>query len=649
MTDGLGSAGYVYNQLSQMTSESRTFAGVGTFNLSYGYNLAAQLTAITDHFGAQVGYVHDTAGRVITVTGTNFGSVSTYASNIQYRASGAMESMDYGNSRSLSMTYNTRLQPASFLAPGVMSKTYDYQADGRLKFSHDVLNPQFDRSYAYDHAARISEGLSGAEARNEGTTNLRPYKESFVYDVFGHLTQRPVNKVWSGQGGAFSPATQTYVNNKNSVWQYDAAGNLTDTGPVDYTIDAAGQTSRSVSVTSFPPDGEPVDVYGSMMDLTQSFDGDGLAVKKLGVETLLHSDPAENETTTRTTHLVRSSVLGGKVVSEIGSESEQRGFVYLEGEVLALQYRTTQTVNWEHRDPGNASIRMTSSNGGVFNDGTGELDPLGNDAGPTNTVTPLSPRLWKLTVYPGFGGAGMDGATQCNVDGRMTNCSSAFGYVAAGAGTVQQGPGFYGDFVIVNHEPSIDSRDHFSQSVYYLGFPQNPTPQTAPTGNIGQNVAGLLTGKCGEFVQSLYKQAAGMYPHMELRSQTFNLLDVFNTINSRPGAIVIEPVVVDGRRAGGTISGRMGDTANPATIHLLPVTYFNVLPASGRRYAEYSYAIRAIHETFHLAGYNDYGLAQAVHKLTGAPGLPKEGSDSFAFSDYWNDVLRSKCPEPKKP
>lgn len=103
-----------------------------------------------------------------------------------------------------------------------MSKIYDYQSDGRLKFSHDLLNPQLDRSYGHDHAGRITEALSGAEARNEGPTNSRPYQQSFVYDPLGHLTARPVNKVWSGQGGPFAPTPQTYVNERNTSWGYDA-------------------------------------------------------------------------------------------------------------------------------------------------------------------------------------------------------------------------------------------------------------------------------------------------------------------------------------------------------------------------------------------------------------------------------------------
>src|SRR5207237_3424775 len=48
MSDGLGSTSYNYNQLSQMTSESRTFTNVGTFPLSYDYNYAGELKKITD-------------------------------------------------------------------------------------------------------------------------------------------------------------------------------------------------------------------------------------------------------------------------------------------------------------------------------------------------------------------------------------------------------------------------------------------------------------------------------------------------------------------------------------------------------------------------------------------------------------------------
>src|SRR5207248_88240 len=52
MTDGLGSKTYAYNQLSQMTSETRAFASVGSYTLSYDYNLAGELKSLTDPFGS---------------------------------------------------------------------------------------------------------------------------------------------------------------------------------------------------------------------------------------------------------------------------------------------------------------------------------------------------------------------------------------------------------------------------------------------------------------------------------------------------------------------------------------------------------------------------------------------------------------------
>src|SRR5437763_1278934 len=76
MNDGLGSASYSYNQMSQMTSETRTFNGVGTYSLSYGYNLAGELTSISDPWSKTVNYSMDSDGRLNSVTGSCFGSVS---------------------------------------------------------------------------------------------------------------------------------------------------------------------------------------------------------------------------------------------------------------------------------------------------------------------------------------------------------------------------------------------------------------------------------------------------------------------------------------------------------------------------------------------------------------------------------------------
>lgn len=59
MSDGLGSVSYSYNQLSQMTSETRTFTGLAPLTLSYDYNLAGQLKRITDPTNMTINYGFD--------------------------------------------------------------------------------------------------------------------------------------------------------------------------------------------------------------------------------------------------------------------------------------------------------------------------------------------------------------------------------------------------------------------------------------------------------------------------------------------------------------------------------------------------------------------------------------------------------------
>ena len=186
MTDGLGSVTYTRNQLSQLTAETRTFTGVGSFTVNYGYNLAGLLTSVTDPFGAQVGYTHDSVGRTTAVTGSNFASVSTYASGLQYRAWGALKSLNYGNAKTMAMTYDANLRAATYEIPGLMKKSYQYYNDGRLRFTQDQLitNSKFDRLYRYDHLGRTTMGLTGLEAREQGTTNDRPYKETMAYDAW---------------------------------------------------------------------------------------------------------------------------------------------------------------------------------------------------------------------------------------------------------------------------------------------------------------------------------------------------------------------------------------------------------------------------------------------------------------------------------
>lgn len=395
MTDGRGSVSYAYNQLSRMTSETRTFTGLSNYTVGYDYNLAGQLKSITDPAGATINYALDSAGRLSAVTGSSFGGVTTYASGAQFRAWGGLKHLNYGNSRVMDAGYNTRMQASSFTLPGVMSKSYSYHADGQLSFSSDASDHRFDRSYSYDHAARITQAFSGAEARGEPATNNRPYKQTFSYDGFGHLANRN-SHIWPD----FYPSSDTYVNNRRSWWSYDAAGNLLGSDDAAYAYDAVGSI---VTVSTYEPESTT----------TRSLDGYGQQVKTVAST----YDENTESWSTLTKYYVRSTVLG-KVITELDQNgAKQRTFVYAGSQMLATQdvipFYGSQGVTWEHRDPSNATFRTTMVNGDVS--AYAELDPTGADAGLAAPIVlpdpPDESNGGSHLPYPSFGSPRRPGTT----------------------------------------------------------------------------------------------------------------------------------------------------------------------------------------------------------------------------------------------
>lgn len=269
MIDGLGSATYVYNSLSRITSETRNITGASpsSYTISYQYNLAGQLTSINDPNNNTINYARDLIGRTSAITGTAISGVSTYISSMSYRAWGAAKQVNYGNGKTLNATYNDRLKAETFQISGLMSKTYEYYNDGTLKFSSEALDHRFDRLYRWDHVSRIKEALSGAEARGEGATTNRPYKQLFSYDAIGHLTQRSRYRWFLGP----DTSSDSYTNNRHDpvgqLWQYDADGNTVSMPGTGYVYDASG---RIVTMTSGIPG-----------TATLSWDGDGRKVKSV--------------------------------------------------------------------------------------------------------------------------------------------------------------------------------------------------------------------------------------------------------------------------------------------------------------------------------------------------------------------------------
>ena len=379
LTDGTGIRTYQYNQLSQLTSEIRQFAGLaGNFTLSYEYNLAGALKAFTDHAGSRVNYAFNNAGMLTAVTGSGAHSIPTYMSNIAYRAWGGIKDLDFGNGAHQHLNFNSRLQNSSMsLSNGTVNAnwTFNYHADGKIQKVTDSQNPIFDRAFDYDHIGRLQEVRTGSEARG-GSTPDGPFKQTYTYDVWENTTARGY-RIWSG---SMQSESTTFTNNKRQYWLYDAEGNVNTDSDANYGYDAAGRQNHfnSHATVGGWPTQHP---QQSAMEILQTFDGNSTPVKKTTITRSEYNVGEDIEILEDTTHVyyLHSSVLG-KVIAELDQTGYKcLGYVFAGGMQIATQYV------WNPGNGYDVSVTTTSpATGSEYMVGgpdliRKELDPFGTD------------------------------------------------------------------------------------------------------------------------------------------------------------------------------------------------------------------------------------------------------------------------------
>ncbi len=407
MTDGAGTVTYSYDELSRMTAEIRQFADSmpnaplpgNRFKLEYSYNLSGRLKSYKDPFGQEINRTFDRSGKLTDITGTSFGGVTSYADNAEYRAWGGLKKADYGSGMNVALDYNNRLRTSGYNLKNasqnaIIDKAYNYNPDGRLKYMQDLLNPNFDRLNTYNSIGSIREGKSGAEARggtvpvDEQKFNL-PYRQSYSFDVFGHLTESN-NLHWGERSWAGQSFNKSYAYSNNRLqqagWTYDEdgrnTGSTTDTDAVNKTFEAAGKQVRALS---------------QYVDSRTVYDGNGAEIKRQ--TDMLNSEETGWEAQP-TKYYIRSSVLKGSVVSEVWADGKKhRSYVKGIGNETAVQtsyaYETAQLnelVLFEFSDTSGMSYRTTNKTGEAAATGDGgegspiETDPLGGSVG---TFTPF--------------------------------------------------------------------------------------------------------------------------------------------------------------------------------------------------------------------------------------------------------------------
>ncbi|HEX6042837.1 MAG TPA: hypothetical protein VFZ22_00005, partial [Pyrinomonadaceae bacterium] len=165
-------------------------------------------------------------------------------------------------------------------------------------------------------------------------------------------------------------------------WQYDADGNTTSDPSYNQTIDASGALIHSVS-HAMVGDGfqHP---YEPRLDITQTYDGNGVPAKRQQISRVPgivdeFGNPGEPMEDTQTTYYIKSSVLGGATMAEIGGGNII--YIYANGERIAREF--WGDVTFEHHNPVTGSWLTSHGHSSYRTTAREERDPRGAE-------TPLS-------------------------------------------------------------------------------------------------------------------------------------------------------------------------------------------------------------------------------------------------------------------
>jgi len=442
MSDGSGAVIYHYDQLSRMDWEERTFAGLpsaGTFRLSYEYSIGGVLKKVTDE-RADTSFTQtlDRTGRVTAVNAVGRqGAQTQFASQIHYRAGGQLKSRFQG-ATTQSFDYNNRGLVKSYTVTNWVNASYAYHPDGMIKLAQNG-NPIKDRAYSYDAAHRLQTAYSGVEARNyanntSGGTPDGPYLHNYTYDHWNNQSDVD-SRFWTRGADVFLSFD---ANNRVSGWSYDAEGNVlsrNETGtlspfePGRFSIDAAGREIGSTQKRSYflIEEGTGYTITNDFVN-TRKHDADGQVVD---YSVLRHMYVNTNFSATHggRTFLLRSTVLGGKTISEYDATA-----TWSTTHVFAAAERIGQVVAtgplggiWHNFDPVTGDLLSTLSDGSSWTQTT--LDPGGANVGDSDPFPPdgsadpdgLVPESSGGKTVQGILGAN-GGRSNCVLDGIEVDC-----------------------------------------------------------------------------------------------------------------------------------------------------------------------------------------------------------------------------------
>ena len=414
------------------------------YTISYGYDLAGNLSKEVYPSGRTILTSYDSAGRISRLGGQKAGeSNRTYCSSYTYTAHSAPTSLLLGNSLFEHTNYNSRLQPTQIGLGTVANPTSLFGLDFTYGTTDNNGNVQtqaisapktaggvatFSLNYSYDHLNRL---LSAAESGS--------WSQTFTYDQYGNRTSL-VNT-----GGLPLPVTPTPnpATNRLSGYGYDTSGNVINDGQGNtFTYDAENhQTSHinSSGTSNYIYDGEErrvkrvtggvtsIYVYDAEGRLIAEYNSPDQPIQGGGGTSYLTTDHlGSTRLVTSATGAVKTRrdylAFGEEIASTLGQRGQVTGYGANEG--LRQQFTSKERDGESGLDYFLA--RYYSSTKGRFT----SVDPL------LSSGNGYDPQTWNRYIYTlncplrytdPFGLA-----LRCTLDGRTTSCARIYDLIASG-------------------------------------------------------------------------------------------------------------------------------------------------------------------------------------------------------------------------
>jgi len=252
-SDANHSMSWTYDALGRVTGKGQTVASV-TKSVGYAYT-NNDLVTLTTPSGQTVNYTYvNHQVNSITINGT------TLLSGVAYDPFGPATAWTWGNSSTVSRTFDKDGDPAQIVTAGV---TNGYTVDNAMRITgiSDSGVTSNSWTFGYDSLDRVTSGSSSALSRG------------YTYDANGNRLTETGSVAYSETNSTTSNRIASTTGGLARSYGYDSAGNTTSYGSNSYFFNQRGRmTSATVSgaVTTY--------VYNALGQLIEKSGSGGTAI-----------------------------------------------------------------------------------------------------------------------------------------------------------------------------------------------------------------------------------------------------------------------------------------------------------------------------------------------------------------------------------